>query len=155
MCPVWISAQTAIISLCRINWLVFITETESVYWRYEVSLYIQFRLIFVFKGLHRCIVEILTAMRTILPWSRSGCHTAPPEGVRSPSFSSTHHNCNSVTDCYHFARLAILRGEGGCVAHVIATTLKVRINCCSHSVSWLLAHRAFEVSRFVLRCCRS
>jgi len=28
---VWISEQTAIISLYSINWLVFITETESVY----------------------------------------------------------------------------------------------------------------------------
>jgi hypothetical protein len=31
MCYVWIWEQTAIISLCSINWLVFITETESVY----------------------------------------------------------------------------------------------------------------------------
>jgi hypothetical protein len=31
MCFVWISEQTAIISLCNINWLVFITETECVY----------------------------------------------------------------------------------------------------------------------------
>ena len=30
MCFVWISEQTAIISLYSINWLVFITETESV-----------------------------------------------------------------------------------------------------------------------------
>ena len=29
---VWISEQTAIISLYSINWLVFITETECVYW---------------------------------------------------------------------------------------------------------------------------
>jgi len=31
MCFVWISEQTAIISLYNINWLVVITETESVY----------------------------------------------------------------------------------------------------------------------------
>ena len=31
MCFVWISEQTAIISLYSINWLVFVTETESVY----------------------------------------------------------------------------------------------------------------------------
>jgi len=31
MCFVWISEQTAIISLHNINWLVCITETESVY----------------------------------------------------------------------------------------------------------------------------
>jgi len=31
MCFVWISEQTAIISLYNINWLVCITETERVY----------------------------------------------------------------------------------------------------------------------------
>jgi len=31
MCFLWISEQTAIISLYNINWLIFITETESVY----------------------------------------------------------------------------------------------------------------------------
>ena len=31
MCFVWISEQTAIISLYNLNWLVFITQTESVY----------------------------------------------------------------------------------------------------------------------------
>jgi len=31
MCFVWISEQTAIISLYNNNWLVFITETECVY----------------------------------------------------------------------------------------------------------------------------
>ena len=31
MCFMWISEQTAIISLCNINWLVFIIETECVY----------------------------------------------------------------------------------------------------------------------------
>jgi hypothetical protein len=31
MCFVWISVQTAIISLCSNNWLVCITETESIY----------------------------------------------------------------------------------------------------------------------------
>ena len=31
MCFVWISEQTAIISLYNINWLVFVTQTETVY----------------------------------------------------------------------------------------------------------------------------
>jgi hypothetical protein len=31
MCFMWISEQTAIISLYNINWLVFIPETECVY----------------------------------------------------------------------------------------------------------------------------
>jgi hypothetical protein len=41
MCFVWIWEQTAIISLCRINWLACITETESVYYAVRTgSLYI-------------------------------------------------------------------------------------------------------------------
>ena len=31
MCFVWVSEETAIISLYDINWLVFITETQCVY----------------------------------------------------------------------------------------------------------------------------
>jgi len=31
ICFIWISEQTAIISLYSINWLVFISETECVY----------------------------------------------------------------------------------------------------------------------------
>jgi len=48
MCCVWIWEQTAIISLYSINWLV----RRSVFTaRYELDLYIQFRLILVLKGL--------------------------------------------------------------------------------------------------------
>ena len=44
MCFVWISEQTAIISLYNINWLVCITETESVYCAVRTgSLYIILR----------------------------------------------------------------------------------------------------------------
>ena len=44
MCFVWISEQTAIISLYSINWLVFITETECVYCAVRTgSLYIILR----------------------------------------------------------------------------------------------------------------
>ena len=43
MCFVWISEQTAIISLYSINWLVCVTEIQSVFIaRYGLSLYIQF-----------------------------------------------------------------------------------------------------------------
>jgi len=38
MCFVWISEQTAIITLYNINWLVFITETECVYCAVRTSL---------------------------------------------------------------------------------------------------------------------
>jgi hypothetical protein len=40
MCFVWIWEQTAIISLYSINWLVFITETESVYCAVGLCLYV-------------------------------------------------------------------------------------------------------------------
>jgi hypothetical protein len=51
MCFVWISEQTAIISLYSINRLVFITETECVYCAvYTGSLYLKHTR-FVFKGL--------------------------------------------------------------------------------------------------------
>ena len=44
MCFVWIWEQTAIISLYNINWLVFITETECVYYAVRTgSLYIILR----------------------------------------------------------------------------------------------------------------
>jgi hypothetical protein len=39
MCFVWISQQTAIISLYSINWLVFITETQWVYCAVGLNLY--------------------------------------------------------------------------------------------------------------------
>ena len=46
MCFVWIWEQTAIISLYNINWLLFITETESVYCAVRTLLW----LILIFKS---------------------------------------------------------------------------------------------------------
>ena len=40
MCFVWISEQTAIISLYSIHWLVFITETECVYCAVRSTFYV-------------------------------------------------------------------------------------------------------------------
>jgi len=40
MCFVWVSEQTAIISLYSINWLVFITETECVYCAVRSTFYV-------------------------------------------------------------------------------------------------------------------
>jgi len=37
MCFVWIREQTAIISLYSIDWLVFITETECVYYAVQTG----------------------------------------------------------------------------------------------------------------------
>jgi len=51
MCFVWISEQTAIISLYSINWLVFITETESVYSAVRAGYLNFFVVVCVLKGL--------------------------------------------------------------------------------------------------------
>jgi hypothetical protein len=50
-CFVWISEQTAIISVYSINWLVCITETGCVYCAVRNKYLRKFRLILVFKGL--------------------------------------------------------------------------------------------------------
>ena len=44
MCFMWISEQTAIISLHNINWLVFITEMECLLCGTDSSLYTQVNL---------------------------------------------------------------------------------------------------------------
>ena len=54
MCFVWISEQTAIISLYSINWLVFIAETECVYCAVRTgSLYI------ILRSAHRVYLCVL------------------------------------------------------------------------------------------------
>jgi len=51
MCFMWISEQTAIISLHGVNWFVCITETESVYCVLRTeSLKKPIKVIFIFKG---------------------------------------------------------------------------------------------------------
>ena len=51
MCFVWIWEQTAIISLYIINWLVLWPRRSVFTARYGMGLYIQFRLIILFKGM--------------------------------------------------------------------------------------------------------
>jgi hypothetical protein len=53
MCFVWISEQTAIISLYSINWLVFIPETECVYCAVRAAYIIPVNLK-SFKGQYTC-----------------------------------------------------------------------------------------------------
>ena len=55
MCFVWISEQTAIISLYNINWLVCITVTESVYWAVRTGSLNQTDSLSSFRGYHRSI----------------------------------------------------------------------------------------------------
>jgi hypothetical protein len=58
MCFVWISEQTAIISLHSINWLVFITEAECVYCAVRTD-----SLKCNLEPLHNADVSFLTAVR--------------------------------------------------------------------------------------------
>jgi hypothetical protein len=68
MCFVWISEQTAIISLYSIHCLVFIAETECVYCAVRTgSLYIK-QIRFVFKG-----VILFELYYTQLEWNKESC----------------------------------------------------------------------------------
>jgi len=59
MCFVWIWEQTAIISLYSINWLVCITETESIYCAVRTgSLYIIQVMCFVWISEQRAIISL-------------------------------------------------------------------------------------------------
>ena len=62
MCFVWIWQQTAIISLYNINWLVFISEAESVYCAVRTECLHIIQLNF---SLWSCIVHILFSTRSI------------------------------------------------------------------------------------------
>ena len=57
MCFVWISEQTAIISLYNINWLVFITETECVYWAVRTG-YLKIFMCFVWISEQTAIISL-------------------------------------------------------------------------------------------------
>ena len=59
MCFVWISEQTAIISLYNINWLVSVTETECVYCAVRTgSLYIIQVMCFVWISEQTAIISL-------------------------------------------------------------------------------------------------
>ena len=74
MCFVWISEQTAIISLYSINWLVFITETEFVYCAVRTG--------------YLNIIRVNLCLRKLMVYKMTGAHLQPPHfqpsGVCSP-----------------------------------------------------------------------
>jgi hypothetical protein len=61
MCFVWISEQTAIISVYSINWLVCITETECVYCAVRTGTFNTFQVTFRVQNLvvYNCLVRPL------------------------------------------------------------------------------------------------
>jgi len=83
MCSVWISEQTATISL-YINWPVFITETEGVYCAVRSGFQIEFRLIFRTNPTSRASGHCLGTLRTeyfVFPYNNNrflGLTLPPP-----------------------------------------------------------------------------
>ena len=75
MCFVWISEQTAIISLYNINWLVCITETECVYCAVRAGSLNQTDSVSPFKGYHRSIHT-----HDKKPTNQNNTATGPPRG---------------------------------------------------------------------------
>jgi hypothetical protein len=75
MCFVWISQQTAIISLYNINWLVFVTETQCVYCAVPFDI---IRLILVFK---QVLLHLFLPMSQLSPFAAEW--SVPREGYRS------------------------------------------------------------------------
>ena len=64
MCSVWISEQTAIMSLHNINWQVFITETECVYCAVRTgSLYVILRSV---HTVYLCVFLWISEQRAII-----------------------------------------------------------------------------------------
>jgi hypothetical protein len=67
MCFVWISEQTAIISLYSINWLVFVAETECVYCAVQTEYLTLIRVTLVFKELILFLTNnFLSLLRPVL-----------------------------------------------------------------------------------------
>ena len=64
MCFVCISEQTTIISLCRINWRLFITETESVYYTVRAECLTVVKVILSLKRLNFCVI-----VRILVLWN--------------------------------------------------------------------------------------
>jgi len=70
MCFVWISEQTAIISLYNINWLVFVTQTEIVYCAVRTVYFctIQFNLaVGMLNEAHCCLCANLPLFKSHVP----------------------------------------------------------------------------------------
>jgi hypothetical protein len=75
-CSVWISEQTAVISLYNINWLVFVTKTECVYCTVQAGC------------LNTCIIQV-----NVNVWSHFHCCTCCSECI-----SCSYPQCSVLTD---------------------------------------------------------
>jgi hypothetical protein len=83
MCFVWISEQTAIISLYNINWLVFVTETECVYCAVRTGCLYNITLLLVqLSSVQRLLPSPVPAYRSVF-------------SSRSPSISNINDNNNT------------------------------------------------------------
>ena len=82
MCFVWIWEQTAIISLYSIDWLIFITETESVYCAVRAESLTTIHFYFSLKS-----VSHVSVTPPVLPCQ---CHLTSAAMSVSPHQCSTH-----------------------------------------------------------------
>ena len=123
MCFVWISEQTAIISLHNINWLVFITQTQYVYCAVRTGYLIQFKLNFVSKDWIQTTINAATITVThkprnaiSQPWhARSFIHRDWPHGERTSIESKTPPSC-----CYLLCQNIVFgRWDATAVIHMI------------------------------------
>jgi hypothetical protein len=84
MCFVWISEQTAIISLYNINWLVCITEKECVYCAVRTGclsiIQVSYRLL---SGLERCDVFCLCQFVYIMVVFQGKAYRTPSHHIKS------------------------------------------------------------------------
>jgi hypothetical protein len=87
VCFVWISEQTAIISLHSIKWLVFTTETECVYCAVRTESLYTIQVHLVFTGLRRTVLETNSTKRTALLCEVQRSITPPPH--------NSHRDCTS------------------------------------------------------------
>ena len=97
MCFVWISEQTAIISLYNINWLVFRTETECVYCAVRTECLYAIRLNPIIAGLSRFSAQSTHDVHTV--------QTGPAGSLNEPwkvKQAHGHYKCKQVACNRHY-----------------------------------------------------
>ena len=103
MCFVWISEQTAIISLYNINWLEFITQTESVYCAVRTGYLNNFQ--------DTSIIDILST-----PYVTQCSVLSHPYLCYFPNFARPYHIISVMSIDLHVSRNFSLRNNVHCLS---------------------------------------
>ena len=119
MCFVWISEQTAIISLYSINWLVFITETTCVYcavrtvYFYSIDANPCLQSLAIAQAVIRLPVTVVTQILSqAVPSKLCRGQICPFTGF-SPSFSVLPCQCHSTNAPYSTSSNAVTKRTNG------------------------------------------